>query len=134
MGAAKAFERFSLDDLPPVENGLGSPEVDGVNWMPFAFLTTEANDVVRPVHEHASPVILVDPAEQAEWLAGGKHSFRYALLKSKESPALTHFSERRSCITGGTDQFVPNPGSDLKTNRCAWIPSASVLRCAIMFA
>jgi len=45
-------------------------------WSLFAFLTTDANDVVRPVHEHASPVILLDPVEQAEWLAGGEGSFR----------------------------------------------------------
>lgn len=46
------------------------------NWSLFAFLTTDANEVVRPVHEKASPVILVDPALQAEWLAGGEQSFR----------------------------------------------------------
>lgn len=47
------------------------------DWDLFAFLTTEANDVVRPVHDKASPVILIDPVEQAEWLAGGEQSFRF---------------------------------------------------------
>ena len=42
------------------------------DWSLYAFLTTEANDVVRPVHEKAMPVILVDPAEQREWLEGGE--------------------------------------------------------------
>jgi putative SOS response-associated peptidase YedK len=46
------------------------------DWTLFAFLTTEANDVVRPVHDKASPVILIDSAEQTEWLAGGEQSFR----------------------------------------------------------
>lgn len=46
------------------------------DWSLFAFLTTDANDVVRPVHEKASPVILVEPADQSEWLAGGEESFR----------------------------------------------------------
>lgn len=46
------------------------------DWMLFAFLTTDANDVVRPVHEKASPVILADPDQQLEWLAGGEASFR----------------------------------------------------------
>lgn len=46
------------------------------DWHLFAFLTTEANDVVRPVHEKAMPVILVDPAEQNEWLGGGEESLR----------------------------------------------------------
>lgn len=45
------------------------------DWTLFAFLTTDANDVVRPFHERASPVILIDPVEQAEWLAGGEQSF-----------------------------------------------------------
>lgn len=46
------------------------------DWILFAFLTTDANDVVRPVHDKASPVILLDSAKQAEWLAGGEQSFR----------------------------------------------------------
>jgi len=46
------------------------------DWTLFAFLTTDANDVVRPVHDKASPVILIDPEKQAEWLAGGERSFR----------------------------------------------------------
>jgi putative SOS response-associated peptidase YedK len=46
------------------------------DWQLYSFLTTEANDVVRPVHEKAMPVILVDPAEQLEWLAGGEGSLR----------------------------------------------------------
>jgi len=46
------------------------------DWMLFSFLTTEANDIVRPVHEKAMPVILTDPAEQNEWLEGGEASLR----------------------------------------------------------
>ncbi len=34
----------------------------------FSFLTTEANDLVRPVHAKAMPVILRSEAEQKEWL------------------------------------------------------------------
>ncbi|MDE2133327.1 MAG: SOS response-associated peptidase family protein [Alphaproteobacteria bacterium] len=44
------------------------------DWSLYSFLTTEANDVVRPVHEKAMPVILIDPAEQTEWLEGGEAS------------------------------------------------------------
>lgn len=40
------------------------------DWELFAFLTTEANDVVRPVHEKAMPVILVEPEQQRAWLKG----------------------------------------------------------------
>jgi len=46
------------------------------DWSLYAFLTTQANDVVRPVHEKAMPVIIIDPAEQIEWLAGGEASLR----------------------------------------------------------
>jgi len=46
------------------------------DWKLFSFLTTEANDIVRPVHEKAMPVILVDPKEQGEWLDGGESSLR----------------------------------------------------------
>jgi putative SOS response-associated peptidase YedK len=34
----------------------------------FSFLTTEANDLVRPVHAKAMPVILSTQAEREEWL------------------------------------------------------------------
>lgn len=46
------------------------------DWALYSFLTTEANDVVRPIHEKAMPVILVDPDEQSEWLGGGEESLR----------------------------------------------------------
>ena len=63
------------------------------DWTLFSFLTTEANDVVRPEHEKAMPVILIDPDEQAEWLGGGEASLRLqrplpnAQLKIRETNA-----------------------------------------------
>jgi putative SOS response-associated peptidase YedK len=36
----------------------------------FAFLTTESNDVVRPIHEKAMPVILAEPKDWDTWLDG----------------------------------------------------------------
>ncbi len=44
------------------------------DWELYAFLTTEANELVKPVHEKAMPVILTDPFEMKEWLAGGEVS------------------------------------------------------------
>ncbi len=35
----------------------------------FSFLTTEANDLVRPVHAKAMPVILSTEEERQEWLS-----------------------------------------------------------------
>lgn len=42
----------------------------------FAFLTREANDVVRPVHAKAMPVILWSEAEWAHWLAAAPEEVR----------------------------------------------------------
>jgi putative SOS response-associated peptidase YedK len=39
----------------------------------FSFLTTEANELVRPVHAKAMPVILRGEAEQSEWLSAPPH-------------------------------------------------------------
>jgi putative SOS response-associated peptidase YedK len=36
----------------------------------FAFLTTASNDVVRPIHAKAMPVILTKPEEFDVWLDG----------------------------------------------------------------
>lgn len=44
------------------------------DWELYAFLTTDANDLVRPVHEKAMPVILTDPGECRAWLSGGSDS------------------------------------------------------------
>lgn len=44
------------------------------DWLLYAFLTTEANSVVVPVHPDAMPVVLTDPDECNEWLEGGKES------------------------------------------------------------
>jgi putative SOS response-associated peptidase YedK len=46
------------------------------DWKLFSFLTTYANDVVRPIHPKAMPAILSDPKEQTEWLNGGEESLR----------------------------------------------------------
>jgi putative SOS response-associated peptidase YedK len=35
----------------------------------FSFLTTEANDLVRPIHAKAMPVVLRTHAEREEWLS-----------------------------------------------------------------
>jgi putative SOS response-associated peptidase YedK len=39
----------------------------------FSFLTTEANDLVRPVHAKAMPVILTTEQERIEWLMVPPH-------------------------------------------------------------
>jgi putative SOS response-associated peptidase YedK len=36
----------------------------------FAFLTTESNDVVRPIHAKAMPVLLTSEHERDAWLMG----------------------------------------------------------------
>jgi putative SOS response-associated peptidase YedK len=71
-GIWQAWRGLRLAEQP----GKKRREKDERDWTLFAFLTTDANDVVRPVHEKASPVILVEAEKQAEWLAGGEQSFR----------------------------------------------------------
>lgn len=46
------------------------------DWELYAFLTTEANDVVKPYHENAMPVILTEPEEWSLWLSGGSEGLR----------------------------------------------------------
>lgn len=46
------------------------------DWLLYAFLTTEANSTVAPVHPDAMPVILTDPGECKDWLSGGSDSLR----------------------------------------------------------
>jgi hypothetical protein len=46
------------------------------NWELFAFPTIEANEVVKPFHEKAMPVILTDPVQCREWLGGGEENLR----------------------------------------------------------
>jgi putative SOS response-associated peptidase YedK len=36
----------------------------------FAFLTTISNDIVRPIHAKAMPVILTQPEHWETWLTG----------------------------------------------------------------
>ena len=54
------------------------------DWQLFSFLTTEANDIVSPVHDKAMPVVLINSDEQNEWLASSKSSFRLQRPLSNE--------------------------------------------------
>jgi putative SOS response-associated peptidase YedK len=49
----------------------------------FAFLTTQSNDVVRPIHAKAMPVILTTPNEFDVWLDG---SFNDAIALQRPLP------------------------------------------------
>jgi len=46
------------------------------DWLLYAFLTTEANSVVAPVHPDAMPVVLTQPQDCCDWLAGGAGTLR----------------------------------------------------------
>lgn len=48
--------------------GCGRNRPDGTLDI-FAFLTTDANDVVRPIHEKAMPVILIGRQAMLDWLS-----------------------------------------------------------------
>jgi putative SOS response-associated peptidase YedK len=49
----------------------------------FAFLTTVANDVIRPIHAKAMPVLLTSPEDWDTWLAG---SFDEATVLQRPLP------------------------------------------------
>jgi putative SOS response-associated peptidase YedK len=70
---------FALDDSEPLFFFAGIwtrwDGVRGSNRTPrpgthdlFAFLTTDANDIVKPIHPKAMPVILTSPQEVETWL------------------------------------------------------------------
>jgi putative SOS response-associated peptidase YedK len=69
--------------------------VDGEHTL-YGFLTTSPNDVVRPVHSKAMPVILTEPAEFDAWLEGDTES---ALKLQRPLPA-----ERLSIVAKGERQ------------------------------
>ncbi|HVK79550.1 MAG TPA: SOS response-associated peptidase family protein [Verrucomicrobiae bacterium] len=48
--------------------GTKKEPVEGKHLL-FSFLTTNANDLVRPIHAKAMPVVLTDAAQQEEWLS-----------------------------------------------------------------
>ncbi|MDB2439696.1 SOS response-associated peptidase family protein [Hellea sp.] len=45
------------------------------DWKLFAFLTTEPNTIVAPIHPKAMPVILTSSEECEQWMSGGEKSF-----------------------------------------------------------
>ena len=59
--------------LAPVPDKARRQQTEG-DWRLYAFLTTEPNEVVAPIHPKAMPVILTDPADSRRWLAGGEDS------------------------------------------------------------
>lgn len=60
---------------------------DGVETLAMAFLTTEPNEVVAPIHPKAQPVILTKEEEFDAWLTGAPEDVR-ELQRPLESDAL----------------------------------------------
>jgi putative SOS response-associated peptidase YedK len=68
---------FALDETPPLAFFAGIwtrwtsvrkvKEAETTNDL-FAFLTTEPNAIVKPIHPKAMPVILTQPKEVERWL------------------------------------------------------------------
>lgn len=59
----------------------------------FSFLTTEANDLVRPVHAKAMPVILNTEPARTEWLAAGPESVEAIQSRVLSADALVIVSD-----------------------------------------
>ena len=60
------------------------------DWELYAFLTTKANDVLKPYHEHAMPVILTELEQWSLWLSGGEEGFRLQRPLPNESLSITN--------------------------------------------
>jgi putative SOS response-associated peptidase YedK len=69
-GRPKVAHWFALDDSRPLFAFAGIWRLWVGEHRVFAFLTTEANTVVAPVHSKAMPVILTAPEQFDRWLCG----------------------------------------------------------------
>jgi putative SOS response-associated peptidase YedK len=72
----KVTHWFALDESRPLfafagiwRPWTGTRKGEAREHLLFSFLTTDANDVVRPIHAKAMPVLLTDPAECDAWLS-----------------------------------------------------------------
>lgn len=67
----------------------------------FSFLTTESNDLVRPVHAKAMPVILARPEECNEWLTAPATSIAKVQARVLPNDALEIVSEEEAVMYVG---------------------------------
>lgn len=67
---AGVWRPWQGERLMAVEGKKRRQRVTRDDWELFSFLTTEANGVVKPVHEKAMPVILTTPQECSDWMQG----------------------------------------------------------------
>jgi putative SOS response-associated peptidase YedK len=63
----------------------------------FAFLTTDANDLVRPIHPKAMPVILTDPAHAETWMTAPWQVAKTLQLRQLPTDALTIVARGAKC-------------------------------------
>ena len=61
---------FALDESRPLFTFAGISRFWTGEHQLFAFLMTESNDVVRPIHAKAMPVLLTTAEEWDTWLTG----------------------------------------------------------------
>jgi len=89
---AGIWRPWTGERLKPVE-GKKRRERETDDWKLYAFLTTDPNGVVAPIHPKAMPVILTDPKECAEWLGGGVDSLELQRPLPDDSLALSEPSK-----------------------------------------
>jgi len=58
-----------------------------------AFLTTEASDVVRPIHAKAMPVLLTTADERETWLTGSATAFHLLRRTPRRKNEVLGFAE-----------------------------------------
>jgi putative SOS response-associated peptidase YedK len=74
----------------------------------FSFLTTEPNDLIRPVHEKAMPVVLRSEAERWEWLTGPSDQIERIQARVLAADVLEILPD---------DEAAPYAGGYLKSSR-----------------
>jgi putative SOS response-associated peptidase YedK len=67
----------------------------------FSFLTTEANDLVRPVHAKAMPLVLRGESELHEWLSAETTSIESIQARVLPRDALEMLSDEEAAQYGG---------------------------------
>lgn len=76
-------------------------EQNSGNHLLFSFLTTEANELVRPVHAKAMPVVLRTESEQHEWLTADSAQIEKIQSRVLATDALEIVGDDEPCQFAG---------------------------------
>src|SRR5262245_45208519 len=134
--AADAFDEWRNEGGKKHPGGSCSPLVAWIRS--FTILTTDANALVKPIHDRV-PVIL-DPKDHEAWCAGGDRKAQAALLRPFPAEAMSAYRvnpivnsacvDQPACIEPRADLVEDRPGiaSNLAVARCLFACAGDRLR------